>query len=64
MAKRNFKSILLDTSDFNSDEYLDELLLFDFEKSGEENFLIEHLKEYLIMIHIISNIEKEQMLFE
>ena len=38
MAKRNFKSILLGTSDFNSDEYLDEWLLFDFEKSSEEKF--------------------------
>ena len=37
MAKKNFKSILSGTFNFNPEEYLNKSLLFDLRKTSEEN---------------------------
>ena len=40
MAKRNVESILFGTFDFNTDNYLNNLLLRHLEKNSKEKFLM------------------------
>lgn len=40
MAKRNAESLLFGTFDINTDNYLDNLLLLDLEKTSKEKFLM------------------------
>ena len=46
MAKRNVESILFGTFDFNTDNYLNNLLLRHLEKTSKEKFLMWYLTKY------------------
>ena len=46
MAKRNAESLLFGTFDINTDNYLNNLLLLDLEKTSKEKFLMWYLTKY------------------
>ena len=63
MAKKNSKSILSGTFDFDPEEYLKKLLLFDLKNTSQEKIFDAIIKKLPILTHITSNIAMEQILF-